>query len=577
MTRGAKGCLLLTGSLLVVLVVVVAAAVMLSGSVQKSTVLELTISGSIEDDADDTIQARLFQAKPTILSDITLAIERAKTDDKITGLMAVIKPFSMGLGKIQEIRDSVIDFRSSGKWAHVFMETAGEFSGGNSTYYLATAFDDITLAPPGDVNLFGLFGVSTFLRGTFDKIGIYPDFDSIGKYKNAKDIYTEKKMTAAHREATTQFMQDWLDQMVAGIAEGRHMEKTAVRDLMNKGPFTGEEARDAGLVDHLGYIDEFEDAVEARNGGDLPKLGFKEYLEKKGKGSGRNRIAVITGMGIILTGKSSTDPMTGALMGSDTVVEAFKKARKDKGIKAIVFRVDSPGGSAVASDLIWRETQLARKEKPVIISMSDLAASGGYYVSAGATKIVAQPGTLTGSIGVVAGKLVTKDLYEWLGLSRDEIQLGDHAAYYYDGKRYSDEEKAIYWKFMHKVYGKFTQCVADGRGMTTEAVDQVGQGHVWSGSRAKDLGLVDELGGLSTAVRLAKTEAGIPDTESVALVFLPEKKSLFESLLWPEEQTATRAVLPEGVGRSLREVARLSLLQQEKVWLMAPPTPVDAP
>jgi protease IV len=574
MTRGAKGCLLAAGAMFVVLVVV-AAAMMMAGGVQRGTVIEMTIGGDIVEDKDDTLISMVLQPNVTLLRDITGAIERAAEDDRVNGLMVVLKPFSMGMGKVQEIRDAVLDLRSRGKWAVVYADSMGEFSGGNTMYYLATAFDEIYLAPPGDVNLYGLLSVTPFLRGTLDKLGIYPDFDSIGKYKNAKDIYTEKTMTEAHREATMSYLKDWYGQIVSGIAEARKLDPSAVESVINEGPFTGAEAQQRHLVDVLGYHDEFEEAVKKRNGGDLRTLKFQDYMAKRGgRGSGR-RIAVITGRGLIVTGHSSSDPSGNAMMGSDTVTRAFRQAREDGGIKAIVFRVDSPGGSAVASDVIWRETQLARHEKPVIISMSDVAASGGYYVAAGATKIVSQPGTITGSIGVVAGKMVTTGFYDWIGLNREALGIGDHSTYYYDGTRYTPEQKEIYWKFMHKVYDQFTGLVAQGRGMEREAVDKIGQGHVWTGQRAKELGLVDELGGMKTAVALAKKEAGIPEDENVRLVYLPEKRSLLQSLLWPEEEASSSAGIPRELTTVAQGLARAAILSREPVWLLSdlPETP----
>jgi len=568
MTRGAKGCLLATGVMLIVLVVV-AAAVMWAGGIRAGTVVKFTIAGDIADDTEDSLRARLLFGEATRLRDIVNAIERARTDDNVAGIMAVIKPYSMGLGKVQELRDAIKGFRASGKWARVYMDSAGEFSSGNSVYYLATAFDEIWLSPAGDVNLYGLLSVTPFLRGTLDKLGVYPDFDSIGKYKNAKDIYTEKTMTEAHREATMSYMQDWHGQIVAGIAEQRGMDRARVEAVINEGPFTGDEALDKGLIDKLGYYDEFEKDLEDRADGEMPVMKYTEYMDKQKAPSARSRIAVITGVGLIINGRSSLDPAVGYLMGSETITEAFRRARTDRGIKAIIFRVDSPGGSAVGSDLIRREVELAMKEKPVIISMSDLAASGGYWVSAGATRIVSQPATLTGSIGVVAGKMVTKGFYDWIGLNRETVGIGDHADYYYDGTRFTEEEKALYWKFMNKIYDKFTTLVADGRGMDKDAVDRIGQGHVWTGERALELGLVDELGGMSKAIEVAKTEAGIPSDENVRLVYLPEKRSFWQNLLWPEEDATARTGLPPEVVGVVRDLARAAIMAREGVWLVA--------
>ncbi len=577
MTRGARGCLLAAAAMLVVLVAV-AAAVMLAGGVQKGTVLQVTISGEVVEDPGITLQDQFLLGDAMVLRDIVLAIRRARDDDRISGLVAVIKPFSMGVAKVQEIRDAVLGFREAGKWTHVYLDTAGEFSGGNFQYYLATAFEEISLSPAGDVNLHGLLGVTTFLRGTFDKIGVYPDFDSIGKYKNAKDVYTEKTMTPAHREATTAFLQEWFDQMVDGIAEGRRMQRDQVVALVDEGPFTGDEALRRGMVDRLSYYDEVEDLIEEKSGGTLALLRHKQYLGRGGGSFGGPRIAVVTGWGLILTGKSKQDVFAGPIMGSETIVEALREAREDSGVKAIVLRVDSPGGSAVASDLIWRETQLARQSKPVVISQSDLAASGGYWVSMGGAKIVAQPGTLTGSIGVVAGKLVTQGLYDWAGLNREVLSLGDHASFYYDGARYSESEKAVYWRFLRKTYDQFTSKVAQGRGMTQEDVDRIGQGRVWTGRRAKELGLVDELGGLPRAIEVAKREAGIPEDKKVRLVFLPEKETSFlQSLVMRDEASSyAPASLPRGLLLPLRDVLRLGLLSGEAALALAE-VPYTAP
>ena len=569
MTRSARGCLLAAMAMVFVLVLI-SAVILLSGGVQRKSVLQVTISGEIVEDADDSFLTRLLVGRPTLLREIVVAIEAARTDSNITGLMVTLRSNTLGLAKIQDIRDAVIAFRDSGKWTHLYMDGAGEFSGGNSLYYLATAFDDITLSPAGDLNLYGLFGSTTFMRGLLDKIGVYPDMDSIGKYKNAKDIYTEKKMTAAHREATTAYLQDWLDQIAGGISESRKIPVEQAKALIDGGPYTAQEALDKGLVDHLAYEDEYEDAAKQRNDGTLSIVKYRDYLERSARRGG-DRIAVITGMGIIMNGRSANDPWAGPIMGSQTVVEALRDARKSPGIKAIIFRVDSPGGSALASDLIWRETQLAKRSKPVIISMSDVAASGGYYVSAGATKIVAQPGTVTGSIGVVAGKLVTAGLYDLLGLSRDTIQLNPHSSFYYTGARYSPDEKQIYWKLMNKIYEQFTTRVADGRGMTIEDVDKIGQGHVWTGARAKELGLVDELGGFSRAIAVAKKEAGIPESRQVRLVFLPEKPSMWSQLLGGEEdETSVRFTLPPDLARSLQQVGRMAVLSRERAVLLEP-------
>ncbi len=572
MTRGAKGCLLAAAAMLLILVIV-AAGIMLTGRVRQDTILDLTIAGEIVEDYEDTLASRMFRGKVTMLRDLTLAIDTASRDEHVKGLVARIKPFQMGVAKIQELRDGILAFRAGGKWAHVYLDSAGEFSSANGLYYLASAFDEIWLAPSGDLNLHGLLGVTPFYRGLLDKLGIYPDMDSIGEYKNAKDIYTEKKMTPAHRENTTGYLKDWYDQIVAGVAAERGLDAAAVDAIIQKGPFTADEALAMKLVDHLAYHDEFLDAMETLNEGELSLLRAEEYHGKTQSSRG-TRIAVITGMGVIYTGRSAQDPWGGALMGSETVTQALRDAREDDGIEAIIFRVDSPGGSALASDLIWREVNLAAREKPVIVSHSDVAASGGYYVSMGATKVIAQPGTVTGSIGVVAGKLVTEGFNEWIGLNYEAIKMGNNATYYYTGKPYSDTEREVYWKFMHKIYDDFTGKVAEARGKTVEEVDAIGRGRVWTGTRALELGLVDGIGGFTEAIRLAREEAGIAEDDDVRLVYLPAKRSFYQSLFWSEEET--RAVVPMEVTAALREIQHVMMLSREHAWLLAE-TPYSVP
>jgi protease-4 len=303
-------------------------------------------------------------------------------------------------------------------------------------------------------------------------------------------------------------------------------------------------------------------------------MGVEEYYAKTLSSRG-TRIAVITGMGVIYTGKSAQDPWGGALMGSETITQALRTAREDASIEAVIFRVDSPGGSALASDLIWREVNLTAKQKPVIVSHSDVAASGGYYVSMGATKVIASPGTITGSIGVVAGKLVTKGFNDWIGLNYEAIKMGENSTYYYTGTQYSDREREVYWKFMHKIYDDFTEKVAESRGKTVEEVDKVGRGHVWTGARALELGLVDALGGFTEAVRLARQEADIPEGRDVRLVYLPAKRTFYQNLLWGSEDQSG-AMIPKEMAQALRELRHLMMLSRENAWLLAD-TPPQAP
>jgi len=323
-------------------------------------------------------------------------------------------------------------------------------------------------------------------------------------------------------------------------------------------------------VDHLAYYDEFEDALKARNGGELAVLRFKDYLDKRGGPAGRSRIAVITGAGLIITGKSSMTHWSATSWDLSRSPRPSERLEEITGFKAIIFRVDSPAARP------WPRTDLARNAaraqgRQAAHHLDVGCRRFGRLLRLGRRRQDCRPaGTITGSIGVVAGKMVTTGFYDWIGLNREPLQLGNHAAYYYDGKRYSDEEKAIYWRFMHKIYDKFTGLVARA-GHDQRRGGQGRPGACLVGTRAKQLGLIDELGGMSEAIALAKKQAGIPESEEVRLVYLPEKRSLIQNLLFPEEPAEARISIPRELLSPLQEFSRLQILGREKVFLLADP------
>ena len=574
MTSRGKGCLLAVAGFGAIIGIVIVASV-LSKGVERGTVIEMSISGSIEEERDESLQGKLMQGDVTLVSEIQTLFEKAAIDEDIAGVMVTVKSFGMGRAKLQEVRGSIKAFRESGKWAVAYMDSSGELGPGNGPYYLASAFDEVTVAPSGDIMLVGIAANVPFLRGTLDRIGIYPDYDHIGRYKSAKDTFTEREFTEAHRESMEALVGDLYRGMVEDIAESRKVTPAEVEALVDRGPFTAKEALDAGLVDKLAYFDEFRDAVKERNGGRLRTLKWGEYLKRRGNlGEGRHKIAVIHGTGVILQGRSGYDPSVGWLMGSDTITAAFRQAREDKSVKAIILRVDSPGGSAIASDIIWRETQVARKAgKPFVASMSDVAASGGYYVSCGADRIIAEPTTITASIGVVYGKLVMKGLYDWAGLSFGTVQRGRNAGFFNELTPWTPEEKEqIYWKFMRKIYDQFVSRVAEGRKMSVEDVDKIAQGRVWTGMRAKDLGLIDQLGGFPDALKAAKELANIPAEEGVRLWHLPEKPSLWESIFSDGPKARVEIELPRGlrsIVKAFQPIGMMALMAEEPM-LLAP-------
>ena len=434
------------------------------------------------------------------------------------------------------------------------METAGEFSPGNSAYYLASAFGSIWLAPPGDVNLTGLRAEIQFVRGVLDKLKVVPDMDHIGDYKNAMNFFTHKDLTSAHREAIDTLIEAYYRQMLNGIAAGRGMTQAEARDLIDRGPFLGPQALEWNLVDRLGYRDEMEDHLEEENGGELPIVSLRRYLKGGRYFDSGPKVALIYGVGSVLRGESSLNPVTGQMvMGSDTIAKAIRDAREDRSTVAIVFRLDCPGGSYVASDIIWREVMLTKGVKPIVVSMSNVAGSGGYFVAMAADRIFAEPGTITASIGVLSGKFVTKELWNTLGVTSGAVQRGRHATFFSREARYSPEERKIFRGWLERIYNDFVGKVAQGRDMEFAEVHAIAQGRIWSGEDALKLGLVDELGGLEAAVRSALELAGEDAEGPALLVEIPKPMTWWQSWRARDRQTALVETLRVEIERFMQE------------------------
>ena len=538
MRKFTVGCLAVVGTIAILfflLVLVIAfAASSYKGHVPSSAVLEVNLeSGVIEDIPDEPIAKAMLGNQPS-MRDIVDAIERASTDDRIKGLFARFGGSSMGLAKAQEIREAVRNFRAHKKFAVAWSETFGEFGPGGTSYYIASAFDQVWMQPSGDIGLTGVILESEFLRGTLDKLNVVPRMDHRYEYKAAMNQFTERKFTDAHREELEAVMRSWSSQLAKGIGEGRKLTPEQVHAVVDRGPLLGKEAVDAKLVDGLAYHEEIYTKVKQMAGAGSELIYLNKYLERAGRPhkSGKT-IALIYGVGAVGRGKSGFDPLFGsASMGSDTVTGAFRDAVKDPRVKAILFRVDSPGGSYVASDAIWEETVRARKAgKPVIVSMGDLAGSGGYFVAMAADKIVAQPATITGSIGVLGGKMLTTGFWKMLGITFDQVHDGANATYWTGTEDYTPAEWVRFEAWLDRVYVDFTSKVADGRKLPKERVLEIAKGRIWSGEDGKALGLVDELGGFPEALALAKKAAKIPAGEEVSLQLFPRKRTAWQALM----------------------------------------------
>ena len=498
--------------------------------VEGNSTLVLNVRGDLQEIEPVGVLGQLFEASPTVRS-VVDALRKAKVDRRVTSV--IIRPASTAAlwGKVQEVRDAIVDFRRSGKPAIGFLEYGGE-----QEFYLASACDKVFLSPTATLDLTGIASYELFLRGALDKIGAYPDTLHIGEYKTASNTFTEHTFTPAHREMAESLNADLYEQLVRGLADGRHKKESEIRQLIDHGPFLPEDAIRAGLIDDVAYEDEIDDKVKLSPRGTAHFLTDADYRHTSPLSVGLNRgprIAVIYASGVIASGESNYDTAGGGVVGSNTMLEYLRKARADGSIKAIVLRVDSPGGSAIASDIIWREVMLTRNVKPVIASMSDVAASGGYYIAMPAHAIVAQPATLTGSIGVVMLKFVIDGTLKKLGLNMEGVKDGRYADLYSPVKPFTPEERARIQQQMQATYDTFVEKAAQGRNTTPEKIDAIAQGRVWTGAQAKQLGLVDELGGLQRALAVAKQRAKLSPDSEVELVVFPGKKSFYDLLKDP--------------------------------------------
>jgi protease-4 len=486
---------------------------------RKNNFLELRLSGRI---VEENTRAGIFGKKKPTVMDLLNEIGRAKEDESIKGIILRIDPLDMGLAKAQEIREAILDFKESGKSVIAYIEF-----GGNEEYYIASAANKIAMMPTGYLMFSGLEAEVTFIKGTLDKLGIVADLEHIGDYKTASDLLTRDKMSEAHREMVNSLLDDMYDQITKDIALQRGWTQEEVKSKINEGPFTASEAYKANLADTLIFYDQIDDLIKQMVRKKHHRLKDEKYAGctyYKYSWAIPPKIAVIFATGSIFEGESGRDFLWGEVMGSETIANAIKTAREDKTIKAIIFRVDSRGGSGMASDVILREIIRTKGKKPFIVSMSDVAGSGGYFISCAADTIVSLPGTYTGSIGVISGKFSLQGLYEKIGFSTETVKRGEHADFYSTTRQFTDEERKVVKRQIKEFYDDFVKRVSEGRKMSYEQVDAIGRGRVWTGRQAQGNGLVDELGGLNLALAIAKEKAGIPQDAEVEILSLPKGK-----------------------------------------------------
>jgi protease-4 len=555
-------------------------------------VLDITLKGGLtEEPAPVGIDGASIRDN---IKGVVERITKAKGDPNVKGLVLRIHDLSLGMAKGYELRQAITKFRESGKKAYAYMESAE-----NGDYLVASAADEIVMPESGWLMIKGLAAEVTFYKGMFDKLGIKADWMQVGEFKSFGEPYTRTSMSPAFREEIGALLGDNYDMMAEAIAKRQGISMVDAKAIIDGGPYSPAVAKSLGLINRIGYSDQIEAEVAKSIGLASIKLdskygkkvetvdlsGFAGFMKMvqmlSGEGPKKaetkaSKIALIYCSGSIMTGKSTSSLLGETTMGSETVIKHLREAEKDKTVKAIVLRVDSPGGSALASDLIWRE--VVRIDKPIIASMSDVAASGGYYISMGADRIFAEPGTLTGSIGVTGGKFVLAGLMEKLGVTTDTITVGKNGTLNSLNTPFSETERAAMKRLMDDTYHQFVSKAAEGRKMTYDQLNKLAGGRVYTGRQAQKLGLVDEIGTLDDALAFAKQMANLPEDVTPELLILPKAQGFLEALVGPLEDREVRVPslqvalpLPELTRPILGKLEQFSrILSKEPVAVMLP-------
>jgi protease-4 len=470
-------------------------------------------------------------AEPLSVVDIVRTLEQAEADNRVRGVLVRANEFGMAPGMAEEMREAIADFREAGKF--VITHAQGFESPTVTGYFAVSGSDEIWLQDTASFTPAGLAAEVTFLGGLFEHFNAQPQFEQFHEYKNAANTYTETGFTDAHREATASYMGSIFDTAVTSVAADRGFSEAEVRSLFEASPHAAEDALDAGLVDRLGHVVEARDAALDRAGTGSQIVELTDYFNQASPAwSHAPVIALIEGQGAIVTGDADQNPLGGdEMIGGDFTSEAILAAAEDPNVRAIVLRVDSPGGSAIASDQIWHAVNRAREAgKPVVVTMASFAASGGYYIAAPADYVLAHATTLTGSIGVLGGKIVLDETFGMVGLNVETLSVGgEYTTAMSSQQAWTESQRAAFRAQMEDIYEDFTQRVADGRDLPLERVLEIARGRVWTGAQALDLGLVDEIGGFRDAVDAAKELAGIAPESDVRLRRFPRQRTPLEA------------------------------------------------
>ena len=537
----------------------------------------------------------LFGEVTESLAKVTARLEKAANDKSLSGVILHFKGTSIGWAKLNELREAIYKVRKSKKKVYAWIET-----GMTKDYLIASACDKIIMPESATLILLGLRAEVSFYKNLFDMLDVKPDILRVGEYKSAAEPYTRTEMSKPFREEMGAILDDYFRQILTMISKSRDLSPEKVEAAINGGPYMAAEAKKLGLIDQLAYEDQIPKLIT----GDKSKTEIrviKKYAKKRldnnfsgiagliklmdllsgidssqRMGSGP-RVAVIYATGAIMSGSSSQGGLMGGnVLGSDTFIKAVEKAAKDKQVKAIVLRVDSPGGSALASDLMWRSLEEAGK--PLVVSMGDVAASGGYYISMGADRIFAEPGTLTGSIGVVGGKLAVGGLYEKIGITTSVISRGKNSGAFSPLTGFTEPERAAVSALMYSIYKQFTEKAATGRKMEYVALEKLARGRVYTGAMALKIGLVDQLGTLDEAVEHARKLGKIKDGEKFEKLILPRPTSPFEQIFGSADAQSNqkkqvsnllKMFSPE-LSQQLQKLDLINLLSREKTLTLMP-------
>ncbi len=479
---------------------------------------------------DALVAEILGGGEPETVHRILTNLEKAEVDDRIEGvIMKISSSNSLGAASIEEVRNAIKDVRASGKNVYAFADALDR-----NSIFLASACDSIFVPPTAYINFIGIGGGMQFFKGTLDKLGIKTNLHKIDEYKSAAEMVTRKDMSPASRERREWIMDDMWETAMGALGEDRGLSEEKIIELMEYALFTSREAKEAGLVDELLYWDELENRLKKEKDEKLKTVSQSSYakVERVQLGlKGDKTIAVVHAYGMIGGRKSKTDPMLGHMMGHESVVAELRRVRLDEDVVGVVFRIESGGGESLASDLIGHEVELLASEKPVVVSMLDVAASGGYHIAYRANKIVADPMTITGSIGSISAKFNTREFYEKLGITYDHIEKGPNGLFWSAQHDFTDEQWERFVENHWAGFNMWLDDISDHRGIPLETLKTLAMGRVWTGRQALENGLIDEIGGLDKAIEIAKELAEVPADEEVTLLHYPKKKSIIESLM----------------------------------------------